>query len=246
MHAGGGNDVVFGDAGDDDIVGGWGHDWISGGTGQDGVLGDDGRIFTSRNGLTEVLNGLTQPNLPKHVATPGDVQVADLYVSGTLLKTVDLTPFGLNPASDGYDAPLANPKYANDVIFGGWGSDFLHGGAGDDGVSGGEALVTSYAPTYAGKVTETSWTRPMNNGTLLGFDPVSGDFILYDEYDPRRKITLTGSGSLDKSSCWRPRVVPEQPQQRGPAAGRLQCRQQPGHLHHDQQREHRRRRRDLR
>ena len=41
------------------MIGGYGNDWISGGTGDDGVLGDDGRIFTSRNGPTEPLNGVT-------------------------------------------------------------------------------------------------------------------------------------------------------------------------------------------
>ncbi len=198
IYAGGGNDVVFGDAGDDDIVGGWGHDWISGGTGQDGVLGDDGRIFTSRNGLTEPLNGVVTANLQQHIATPGNIQEADIYVTGLLNKYVDLTPFGLNPSS-GFDDPLARPSYANDVIFGGLGSDFLHGGAGDDAISGAEALETSYAPTYAGALVQTDWNHPVNNGNLLGFDTAAGQFILYDEYDPRRVITLNANGSLNKT-----------------------------------------------
>src|SRR6185503_195652 len=53
-----GDDALFGDGQDDDLIGGTGNDWISGGTGQDGILGDDGRIFTSRNGLAEPLNGV--------------------------------------------------------------------------------------------------------------------------------------------------------------------------------------------
>ena len=71
-----GNDVLFGEGQDDDLIGGYGHDWISGGTGQDGALGDDGRIFTSRNGVAEPLYGIGdlagQLDLP--IDTPGDVQ----------------------------------------------------------------------------------------------------------------------------------------------------------------------------
>ena len=52
-----GNDVLFGEGQDDDIYGGTGNDRIYGGTGEDGILGDDGMILTSRNGLTEPLNG---------------------------------------------------------------------------------------------------------------------------------------------------------------------------------------------
>ncbi len=200
VYLGGGNDVAFGDAGDDDIIGGWGHDWISGGTGQDGVLGDDGRIFTFRNGSAELLNGVTNPTGPSQITTPGNIQVADIYVTGRLNKYVDLTPFALNPASDGYDEPLATPRYANDVIFGGLGDDFLHGGAGEDAISGAEALPVSYAPTYSGGLVETDFTRPFNNGNLLGFDTAAGQFLLYDEYDPRRKITLNPDGSLNKAN----------------------------------------------
>jgi Ca2+-binding RTX toxin-like protein len=72
-----GNDVIFGGSEDDDIIGGWGHDWISGGTGQDGILGDDGRIFTSRNGLAEPLNGVAAipaSQLNQTISTPGNWQ----------------------------------------------------------------------------------------------------------------------------------------------------------------------------
>ena len=60
-----GDDVLFGDGQDDNLIGGYGNDWFSGGTGQDGVIGDDGRIFTSRNGLTEPLNGLFTADNPR-------------------------------------------------------------------------------------------------------------------------------------------------------------------------------------
>ena len=200
VYGGGGNDVVYGDAGDDDIVGGWGHDWVSGGTGQDGVLGDDGRIFTFRNGTAEPLNAATATTQTP-ISTPGGIQSAVTYVTGQLNKWVDLTPFALNPASQGFDDPLATPVYANDVIFGGLGSDFLHGGSGQDAVSGAEALPVSYAPTYAannagtgGSLIQTDWNHPVNNGNLLGYDEASGQFVLYDEYDPMRRIRLTTTG----------------------------------------------------
>ncbi len=200
VYTGGGNDVVFGDAGDDDIIGGWGHDWVSGGSGTDGVIGDDGRIFTSRNGLTELLNGVTSARSQLEITTPGRLQVAVIFPTGKLTKTVDITPFALDGR---FDNPLFVPLYANDVIYGGLGDDFLHGAAGDDAISGAEALLTSWAATYTGAnptgVVETSFTRPYNDGTLLGFDRASGDFILYDEYDPRRLILLNANGTLSKT-----------------------------------------------
>ncbi|NMM32681.1 MAG: hypothetical protein HHJ13_01515 [Phycicoccus sp.] len=192
VYTGGGNDVIFGDAGDDDLIGGWGHDWISGGTGVDGILGDDGRIFTSRNGLTEPLNGVTAANAQVEIATPGRVQVGILFPTGKLNKTVDLTPF----AADGdWANPLNEILYANDVIFGGWDDDFIHGGSGDDAISGAEALVEGYGMDGV----RSDFFRPFNDGTLLGFDPSTGMFPLYDEYNPMRKILLNADGSLSTS-----------------------------------------------
>jgi Ca2+-binding RTX toxin-like protein len=173
-----GNDILYGDAQDDDIIGGYGHDWISGGTGQDGVLGDDGRLFTSRNGTAEPLFGIGslvgQLNLA--ISTPGNVQQAIINVSGALKKTADLTPF--NPVAGGHE--LSVPKYADDIIYGGWGDDFLHGGAGDDAISGAEAL-----PEY--------FNNPFNPGNVLRYSPVTGEFAEYDEFHPRKKIFYQGS-----------------------------------------------------
>ena len=185
VYAGAGNDVVFGDAGDDDLIGGWGHDWISGGTGIDGILGDDGRIFTSRNGSTEALNGVTVATVSVEISTPGRVQVAILFPNGQLNKRVDLTPFAVN--GNPLD-PLYQARYANDVIFGGWDADFIHGGSGDDAISGAEAMTVGYG---VGGV-RSDFARPFNNGTLLGFNPVTGEFALYDEYAPMVKILVGG------------------------------------------------------
>jgi hypothetical protein len=170
IYLGGGFDIAFGDADDDDIIGGWGHYWISGGTGDDGILGDDGRIFTSRNtsaeragelGQNETLYGIdyllnrdpdtrtSQGNvLNELIRTPGNVQVELINVAGELKKSVDLTPFALGETWV-IDDPLGqNPRYADDVIFGGLGVDWLHGGDGDDAISGAEALEDSYAPRF--------------------------------------------------------------------------------------------------
>jgi Ca2+-binding RTX toxin-like protein len=211
-----GNDVLFGEGQDDDIIGGYGNDWTSGGTGDDGVLGDDGRILTSRNGYTEPLNGVTVAVQPSTIATGGNVQQATINVAGQLKKSVDLTPFSTdpnwNPATDEWGG--LTRKNSDDIIFGGLGNDFLHGGSGDDAISGAEALPVSYAPTYdaAGNpngLVEIDYNHPFNPGNSLAFNPIdvdgkhanrkrAGEFALYDEYDPLRKILLNGDGSASK------------------------------------------------
>src|SRR6185436_5375950 len=140
------------------------------GSGQDGVLGDDGRIFTSRNGTAEALYGIAA-TVQTDISTPGDWQQATINVTGQLKKAVDLTPF--NPVLGGNE--LSDPSYADDIIYGGLGSDFLHGGAGDDAISGAEALAEFYA-------------RPSNGGDVLQYNETTGEFLKYDEFDPRTKI----------------------------------------------------------
>jgi Ca2+-binding RTX toxin-like protein len=188
-----GNDILFGEGQDDDLIGGWGHDWISGGTGQDGILGDDGRIYTSRNSgvYGEPLYGIA-PLIPvdpdtewnngdvlnESIKTPGDIQHATINVSGSLKKSVNLTPFGLDPAGvgGGSQDPLFAPKHADDILYGGLGDDFLHGGAGDDAMSGAEATAEIYdEPVNLGGVLEYGTRRP-------------NEFALYDEYNPLEKI----------------------------------------------------------
>ncbi|MDB5978261.1 MAG: hypothetical protein JWR07_5021, partial [Nevskia sp.] len=116
------------------------------------------------------------------------------------------------------------PNHVNDdIIFGGLGSDWLHGGSGDDAILGGEALPTAAAGTpsltqpasvngVAGVVAVdnlvvSGWLRPYNPGNILAFDPVdangqhadhrtrAGEFALYDEYNPLRKIMVAAPGS---------------------------------------------------
>ena len=116
------DDVVYGEAQDDDLIGGWGHDWISGGSGDDGVLGDDGRIYTSRNATAygEPLYGIAaiaSGQLGITISTPGNLQTALINVENELKKTVDLTPFNVDPGT--LDNPLFDPAYADDLIYGG-------------------------------------------------------------------------------------------------------------------------------
>jgi hypothetical protein len=218
IYAGKGSDVVFGEGQDDDIVGGYGNDWISGGTGDDGIIGDDGRIYTSRNGMVEPLNGLSVATAAITVATGGNMQTADINVAGQLKKAVDLTPFSADPSWDPATDEFGGvtTKHNDDIIFGGLGNDFLHGGSGDDAISGAEALPVSYAPTYdaSGNPTglvEIDYYHPLNPGNALAFNPIdvdaahanrqrAGEFSLYDEYDPLRKILLNGNGTASKGT----------------------------------------------
>jgi Ca2+-binding RTX toxin-like protein len=194
-----GNDVLYGEGQDDDLIGGYGNDWISGGTGSDGVLGDDGRIYTSRNSTAgEPLYGVvglsnndpdTRYNngtvLNEFIYTPGKIQQSTINVAGELKKSVNITPFNLDPlgAAGGIEDPLFDPQHADDIIYGGWGDDFLHGGAGDDAISGAEALPEFY-------------NAHQNLGNVLGYgdakvwgDPAkAGEFAWYDEYNPLAKI----------------------------------------------------------
>ncbi len=199
-----GADVLFGDSENDDLIGGWGPDWISGGTGSDGVIGDDGRILTARYvplgavqpdpgnlaHYAEPLNGVFGVDeLNKEISTPGDVQRAVIHPTeivdgqsvGQIFKTVDLTPFNLDPNSELQDR-FFEPLYANDIIFGGLGNDFLHGSAGDDAISGAEALPQFFAapinpddPQIAGD-------------DLLRYDAEREEFADYDENNPRSKL----------------------------------------------------------
>ncbi len=209
-----GGDVLFGDGQDDDLIGGYGNDWISGGTGQDGILGDDGRISTSRNGLTEPLYGLTTATVQETISTPGNVQQAIINVTGQLKKVVNLEPYNVDPAEDELFAPVLTPS--DDILFGGTGGDWLHGGMGDDAISGAEALGLAYIQAYDGSdmligVVRSDFDRPFNPGNMLRFNPDdpdaahfdptrrAGEFALYDEYDALRQILLTDGGALSKT-----------------------------------------------
>ncbi|HEX6130884.1 MAG TPA: hypothetical protein VF044_04085, partial [Actinomycetota bacterium] len=214
IHGMRGNDVIFGDGQNDQLVGGYDADWISGGTGDDGILGDDGRIFVSRNSSSygEPLYGVAQftaAEINQEIQTPGNMQQAVINPDGVLKYTVDLTPETLDAASIDSAAPNQHfrPLYANDILYGGLGDDAIHGGAGDDAISGAEAPAVGYLNNYDqngvqlnGAPIRSDFTRPFNPGNALGYDPVSTLLAQYDADDPRRRITLTATGALDKSA----------------------------------------------
>ena len=168
LHGMTGNDVIFGEGEDDDLYGGSGYDRLYGGTGADGILGDDGKLRTSRNGLTEPLNGLFTANAQALLETNGPFVGAVSFVAGELNKSVDLAAFELGSA---------------DVIYGGLGCDFLHGGAGDDAISGAEAQREFYT-----EVPQTALALGYDPSNPLGYDPVTRKLAAYDANNPRTRI----------------------------------------------------------
>lgn len=154
-----GNDVLFGNGQDDNVLGGSGADRLYGGTGDDGILGDDGRIYTSRNGLTEPLYFLTAANKQTTLTTTGSSSTQ--YVVGELRKSEKL------------DVPTSG---GNDVIYGGLGNDFIHAGAGDDAVSGAEALPAFYN------------TLPVSNTNPLAYNSSLRKFAAFNTSTPFKKI----------------------------------------------------------
>jgi Ca2+-binding RTX toxin-like protein len=217
-----GDDALYGEGQDDDNIGGYGNDWISGGTGDDALLGDDGRIYTSRNGTAEPLYGIAAvpegQTLDQLITTPGKIQQATINVTGVLKKTVNLTPFDLDPDTGSQD-PLFRPLYADDILYGGLGNDALHGGAGDDAMLGAEALAEAYIQVYQDDLngiskvvgrTRSDYFHPYNPGDLLRYNtPVNADhfdpdrrsdeFALYDEYNPMRQIRLNADGTASQN-----------------------------------------------
>jgi Ca2+-binding RTX toxin-like protein len=205
-----GNDVVFGEGQDDAIIGGYGNDWLSGGTGDDAILGDDGRIFASRNSAMfgEPLYGIAPipaAELNAIVENPGGSNVAITNVDGALKYTVDLTPYSVDPTNAAPTTLMPRAVNANDIIYGGLGNDSLHGGAGEDAISGAEAPTVSYVTNYdqvgvkIGVAIRSDYAHPFNPGNVLGYNPTTTMFALYDANDPLRKILLNADGTLSKT-----------------------------------------------
>jgi hypothetical protein len=140
---------------------------------------------------------------------------------------VELVPFSFDPTWNGMDDEFpdnADPvPYADDIIFGGLGSDFIHGGSGDDAISGAEALDHAWVAIYDANGNVTGMVdlgfsavgvlKDVNPGNVLAFNPMdingqhlsnrfrAGEFALYDEYDPLRMVQLDSTGNLWKSSA---------------------------------------------
>ncbi|MBL8480623.1 MAG: hypothetical protein JNJ60_00385, partial [Rhodocyclaceae bacterium] len=187
----------------------WGQAYAESLSGELRLLASDPDTRTSQG---NVINEL--------IHTPGNVQSELINVSGALKKSVDLTPFevitGAELQVDVSADPMShNPLFADDVIFGGLGVDFLHGGSGDDAISGAEAVGESYDIRFNSQgvavgLARTDFSRPYNPGDILHFGdgdphwnepkPVqsrTGEFFLYNEYDPRRVILFTEATSAN-------------------------------------------------
>jgi Ca2+-binding RTX toxin-like protein len=174
------NDVLFGEGQDDDLYGGSGDDRLYGGSGVDGILGDDGLIYTSRNGMTEPLYGMTQANHETAISLPGPYVGAVIHPEGELHKSVKLLAYDKGARGNG-----------NDVIYGGLDDDFLHGGEGDDAISGAEAILPYYnSMPHSGTITAVidGNTYTYQVDTPLPFDATTGKFEAYDADDPRTQI----------------------------------------------------------
>ena len=83
------------------------------------------------------------------------------------------------------------------MIYGGLGNDSIHGGAGDDAISGAEAPAESYTNNYDqnGNLLQadlrSDFFHPLNPGNVLGYNPVTTIFALYDTQNALRKVLLT-------------------------------------------------------
>jgi hypothetical protein len=92
------------------------------------------------------------------------------------------------------------------MMFGGLGHDAMHGGDGEDAIVGSEALAVSYVNNYnlAGTKLnaaplQSDYAHPFNPGNVLGYNPTTTKFALYDANDPLRKVLLTPTGTLSKT-----------------------------------------------
>src|SRR6185369_4005034 len=109
-------------------------------------------------------------------------------------------------------------QHNDDIIFGGLGSDWIHGGSGDDAISGAESLKLSFTQIQDVNfdltgIAQTDYYHPYNPSDALRFNPIdpegkfthphiagrTGEFALYDENDPFRKILLNNDGTLNKN-----------------------------------------------
>jgi subtilisin-like proprotein convertase family protein/Ca2+-binding RTX toxin-like protein len=217
-----GNDWISGGTGDDGVIGDDGRIMTSRNSATYGEPLFGVIPLLASDPSTRIINGNV---LNEFIKTPGDIQTATINVAGELKKAVNLTPFSFDPNFDGTtdefttinrktvdDQGLPGAHNADDIIFGGLGNDWLHGGSGDDAISGGEALPEAYTQVYdaEGKligVARSDFYRPYNPVDALRYNPEdpngwhfdrtrrAGEFALYDEYDPRRKITLNWDGT---------------------------------------------------
>ena len=235
-----GNDVLFGEGQDDDLIGGYGDDWISGGTGDDGAIGDDGRISTSRNNATfgEPLYGVapllaTDPDpknndgnvLNEFIYTPGQIQTATINVEGVLKKSVNLTPFNVDPLED----PLFRPPAATTTS--------SSAASATTGCTAARATTRCRAPRRWSSPTRRATTRPASCGPVridYGHPVNPGDVLRFNP-DDRRLALRPHAARRRVRALRRVQPAPHDPlQPRRLGLGRLpDLLDQRAHLHRD-------------
>jgi Ca2+-binding RTX toxin-like protein len=223
-----GNDWISGGTGADGVIGDDGRIIVSRNAIGYGEALHGVSALLPDNGDTKTFNGNM---INEWIATPGTIQEAIINVAGELKKAVNLTPFSFDTTFNGNqdeftsvtrktvdDQGRPGAHNSDDIIFGGLGSDWLHGGSGDDAILGGEALGEAYTQVYnaAGVlvgIARSDYRRPFNPVDVLRYNPIdpdgwhadrtrrSGEFALYDEYDPLRKITLNTDGTANKDDA---------------------------------------------
>ncbi|MBK7953153.1 MAG: hypothetical protein IPK02_03730 [Candidatus Accumulibacter sp.] len=214
-----GNDWISGGTGNDGVIGDDGRIMTSrNATTYGEALFGVVRLLAD-NGDTKTFNGnmmneaiATPGTIQQAVANVGDemkkaVNLTPFSFDTTFNGNADEFTSVTKKTVDDRGAPGA--PNANDLIFGGLGDDWLHGGSGDDAISGGEALSQAWTQVQLGSgatativVARSDYARPFNPGDALRYNPDdpdgwhfdrtrrAGEFALYDEYDPRRKIEL--------------------------------------------------------
>ncbi len=217
------DDDIVGGYGDDWISGGTGDDGIIGDDGRITTSRNSSTGWTATGTpctanaagtcFSEPLYGIaallpTDPDtrlsngnvLNEFVYTPGKMQTETINVAGVLNKTVNLTPFNVDPQSD----TLFRPEGGyDDIIFGGLGVDVIHGGSGDDALSGAEALDEGYAPKYTTScgtgttpgcvavrdgLIRIDFGHPVNPGDVLRYNPDRRRRLALRPHPPGRRV----------------------------------------------------------
>ena len=209
VYAGGGNDVLFGDGQDDDLIGGWGNDWISGGTGRTASWATTAGSSPAATARRAAQRRRPATTPARAIATPGTPRPRPSTRRAKLNKTVDLTPFNLNPDHGRTsDDPLFRPAVRRRRHLRRPGQrlpprrlrrrrDLRRRGAG-------RVLRRRYdANPRPASARRTDLTARSTPATLLQRyrRRRAGQFALYDEYDPRRRITLNANGTANKASA---------------------------------------------
>ncbi len=222
------DDAIVGGYGNDWISGGTGNDGILGSDGLVYISRNStiGEPLYGVAGLLAKDPDPKNPNgnvLNEVISTPGQIQYAVINKSGDLKMSMDMVPFSFDPTwigtDDEYPNNANNTPFDDDILFGGLGNDSVHGGSGDDAISGAEALDHAYVPNFDSTgnpigiidlgFSAVGVPAQEDPGNVLAFNPVdkggvknnrfrAGEFFLYDEYDPLRKIQLDSTGHLWK------------------------------------------------